>query len=265
MTYLTTDHLGTPLLATDTSGATVWTGGVEPFGEAPSDADDAGVFLRFPGQWSDSSWEDTGLHYNVARWYRAGTGRYTRPDPLGISAGLNLYHYGLSNPMVYVDPDGRNPGIAMAEMLAVEEELEQSWREFDRRLTEEILPNLLVDAILSYDCAAKFANEARSIPLIKAIEKFEIDQGRPPNNLTELVPEYLPSVPGTGLRTSPSYRYLTGEEAKRHEGNAWVLEIDPPGILSTLDIFVYYPNGNYNVSTQSGSMKRIGEWAYYDY
>ena len=30
--YLTTDHLGTPVLATDSSGAAVWAGGVEPFG-----------------------------------------------------------------------------------------------------------------------------------------------------------------------------------------------------------------------------------------
>ena len=31
-TYLTADHLGTPLLATDATGAVVWQGGFEPFG-----------------------------------------------------------------------------------------------------------------------------------------------------------------------------------------------------------------------------------------
>ncbi len=31
-TYLTTDHLGTPLIATDDGGALVWQGGFEPFG-----------------------------------------------------------------------------------------------------------------------------------------------------------------------------------------------------------------------------------------
>ena len=52
--YLTTDHLGTPDLATDESGSTVWSGGFEPFGVDYAGAQDNGVFLRFPGQWEDS-------------------------------------------------------------------------------------------------------------------------------------------------------------------------------------------------------------------
>jgi RHS repeat-associated protein len=92
-TYLSTDHLGTPLLATNDAGAVVWEGGFEPFGRdyqqgTPNGALETGVSLRLPGQWEDSSWQDAtsgaGVYYNVHRWYQPGTGSYTRPDPLGV-------------------------------------------------------------------------------------------------------------------------------------------------------------------------------------
>src|SRR6185369_11615643 len=87
LTYLTTDHLSTPVLATDAAGATVWQGGFEPFGADWNGAQSAGVFLRFPGQWVDPAWENSklksGLHYNLRRWYEPGTGRYSQPDPSG--------------------------------------------------------------------------------------------------------------------------------------------------------------------------------------
>ncbi len=115
LTYLTTDHLGTPVLATDDSGATIWAGGFEPFGadwqaQAGTGASEAGVFLRFPGQWDDAAWSgagagagaasasDPGLYYNVHRWYEYGTGRYGRVDPLGLEGGgLNLFLYATAN------------------------------------------------------------------------------------------------------------------------------------------------------------------------
>ena len=71
------------------------------------------VFLRFPGQWGDEVWETSGLggqgYYNVFRWYEVGTGRYLRPDPLGLtlaSSGgeLNLFAYVGSSPLNSVDP-----------------------------------------------------------------------------------------------------------------------------------------------------------------
>jgi RHS repeat-associated protein len=112
-TYLTTDHLGTPVLATDSGGAEVWSGGFEPFGAdytaAPSAAD-AGVFLRLPGQWDDETWQEASLgaevSYNVYRWYQHRVARYTVPDPLGFSSSLSSYLYGSQNPLVFTDPFG---------------------------------------------------------------------------------------------------------------------------------------------------------------
>ena len=105
--YLVTDHLGTPILASDETGGIVWEGGFEPFGADDSGASSAGVSLRFPGQWVDQSWRESGsgveVAYNVYRWYALGDGRYLRPDPLGAVAGVNLLLYAGSNPATYFD------------------------------------------------------------------------------------------------------------------------------------------------------------------
>jgi RHS repeat-associated protein len=114
--YLTTDHLGTPLLATADAGAIVWEGGFEPFGRdfqqgTPAGALESGVFLRLPGQWEDTSWRGAssgaGVYYNVHRWLEWQTGRYSRPDPLGFrEREVNRYLYARSNPLSFVDPSG---------------------------------------------------------------------------------------------------------------------------------------------------------------
>ena len=109
--YLTTDHLGAPVLATDAAGATVWQGGFEPFGEDWNGAQAAGVFLRLPGQWQDETWQDgalaSGLSQNVHRWYEAASGRYGTADPMSLAGGDNgLYAYALQNPLAHVDPLG---------------------------------------------------------------------------------------------------------------------------------------------------------------
>ena len=108
--HLTPDHLGTPILATDTAGAVAWSGGIEPFGADASGASAAGVFLRFPGQWVARAWEDSSrgvLANNVHRWYETSAALYSRPDPLGVfgSATAEL-SYSQQNPLVFADPYG---------------------------------------------------------------------------------------------------------------------------------------------------------------
>ena len=109
-TYLATDHLGTPALATNGAGAEVWSGGFEPFGTDWNGAWDAGVFLRFPGQWEDPAWFVVGfdyeLHHNAHRWYQTEIGRYTRPDPLSFRGGPNLFTYAGGNPLTAIDSLG---------------------------------------------------------------------------------------------------------------------------------------------------------------
>jgi RHS repeat-associated protein len=110
LTLLTTDPVGTPVLATDATGSTLWSGGFEPFGGDWNGAQAAGVFLRLPGQWSDAAWDGaalaSGLSYNVARWYEGATARYETPDPLGLLADLHPYRYAAQNPLRFTDPLG---------------------------------------------------------------------------------------------------------------------------------------------------------------
>ena len=111
LNYLTTDHLGTPAMTSDPIGTARWQGGFEPFGRDFSGASDAGVFLRFPGQWVDGAWSDGSggfpSHYNIYRWYHSATGRYNRVDPTGFEGSSeNLYIYAEANPVLRVDLQG---------------------------------------------------------------------------------------------------------------------------------------------------------------
>ncbi len=114
--YLTTDHLGTPLVATDQTGAITWQGGFRPFGTdyqagTGNGASDDGIPLRLPGQWVSDVWADAtsgaGVHYNVWRWYSPNIGRYTRPDPLALNHPQeDAYLYARANPLIELDPLG---------------------------------------------------------------------------------------------------------------------------------------------------------------
>jgi RHS repeat-associated protein len=59
--------------------------------------------LRYPGQVFD---EETGLSYNLHRYYDAATGRHMQADPIGLEGGWNRFGYANGNPKSFVDPIG---------------------------------------------------------------------------------------------------------------------------------------------------------------
>jgi RHS repeat-associated protein len=79
----------------------VWSATYDSFGNAGIGIQGITNNLRFPGQYYDS---ETGLHYNLNRYYDPSTGRYLRTDPYG--QGLNLYAYCFNNPLTLIDPRG---------------------------------------------------------------------------------------------------------------------------------------------------------------
>jgi len=109
LTYLHTDHLGTPRRATSETGAVVWSWDSDAFGKTVpnQDPDNDGVStiinLRFAGQYYDA---ETGLHYNYYRYYDPSIGRYVSSDLIGLLGGLNTFAYVNGNPLIYIDPDG---------------------------------------------------------------------------------------------------------------------------------------------------------------
>lgn len=96
------DHLGTPLLQTDASATVVWRVEYEPYGTVYTHRAGASKHqpLRFPGQEQHGS---SDLSYNIFRWYRAGWGRYTQADPIGLDGGVNLFAYVAGNPLRFTD------------------------------------------------------------------------------------------------------------------------------------------------------------------
>ncbi|HED39438.1 MAG TPA: hypothetical protein ENJ13_03300 [Chromatiales bacterium] len=107
--YVHNDQLGTPQVLTDESGTTVWTATYDPFGMATVNEDPDGdgnlvtLNVRLPGQYYD---QETGLHYNAARFYDPSTGRYLTSDPIGLQGGPNTYVYVDGNPLRWTDPLG---------------------------------------------------------------------------------------------------------------------------------------------------------------
>jgi RHS repeat-associated protein len=78
--YYHTDHLGTPIMLTDSAQAVAWDATYEPFGKASITTASITNNLRFPGQYYDA---ETGLHYNWHRYYWPDVGRYAEADLFG--------------------------------------------------------------------------------------------------------------------------------------------------------------------------------------
>jgi RHS repeat-associated protein len=51
--------------------------------------------------------EENGLSYHGARYYAEWLGRWPSSDPAGLADGTNSYLYGQSNPIRFIDPNGR--------------------------------------------------------------------------------------------------------------------------------------------------------------
>ncbi|MDI6105612.1 RHS repeat-associated core domain-containing protein [Actinoplanes sp. NEAU-A12] len=103
---LVCDPNGAPTDMVAADGAVTWRSRAALWGHQldPEPAGDS-TPLRFPGQHADA---ETGLHYNLHRYYDPRTGRYLSPDPLGLSAGPSPVRY-VDDPLLQSDPLGLSP------------------------------------------------------------------------------------------------------------------------------------------------------------
>ncbi|MDI7691682.1 RHS repeat-associated core domain-containing protein, partial [Cronobacter malonaticus] len=101
-----TELNGLPERVTDTDGQTVWRGQFSTWGETERELSvpqwQVPQNLRFQGQYLD---RESGLHYNLFRYYDPVAGRYTQMDPIGLAGGINTYSY-VGDPLTWVDPLG---------------------------------------------------------------------------------------------------------------------------------------------------------------
>ncbi|EQA5683633.1 RHS repeat-associated core domain-containing protein, partial [Cronobacter sakazakii] len=109
-----TELNGLPERVTDADGQTVWRGQFSTWGETERELSvpqwQVPQNLRFQGQYLD---RESGLHYNLFRYYDPVAGRYTQMDPIGLAGGMNTYSY-VGDPLVWVDPLGLTQGCGLA-------------------------------------------------------------------------------------------------------------------------------------------------------
>ena len=105
LTYLHSDHLNTPRLATNQGGNLVWSWQSDAFGVGQPNTygGNIDVILRFPGQVADAH---SALYYNYFRDYDPETGRYVVSDPIGLLGGKNTYTYVRGSVLRFIDPKG---------------------------------------------------------------------------------------------------------------------------------------------------------------
>ncbi|MGN6231376.1 MAG: RHS repeat-associated core domain-containing protein, partial [Trinickia sp.] len=106
------DQVGMPKAVFTQAGERVWSAAASVWGKilpakgAANEATGTGAAfdtsLRFAGQWED---EESGLHYNLNRYYDAESGQYLSVDPIGLAGGLRTHGY-VAVPSAAFDPLG---------------------------------------------------------------------------------------------------------------------------------------------------------------
>ncbi|MBE1496086.1 RHS repeat-associated protein [Amycolatopsis lexingtonensis] len=104
---IVTDLAGTPSELLEESGEVAWHRQATLWGKVLDGPGRATTPLRFPGQYHDA---ETGLHYNLNRYYDPEAGRYLSHDPLGLDPGPDSQAY-VHNPTALADPLGLAPTV----------------------------------------------------------------------------------------------------------------------------------------------------------
>ena len=105
LAYFHTDQIGIPREMTDIHGNLLWYGEYTAWGRLKKDErvyKDAHQPFRLQNQYFD---EETGLHYNLMRYYEPEAGRFMNQDPIGLWGGENLYWFA-PNIAIWIDPLG---------------------------------------------------------------------------------------------------------------------------------------------------------------
>ena len=121
VSYLTTDHLGSPRVITNENGVVKDRKDYSAFGEESASAQRSSnaeytppdqLRKNYTGYEKDA---ESGLEFAQARYYNPGHGRFTSVDPLTASGAIknpqtfNRYSYALNSPYKFTDPLGLLP------------------------------------------------------------------------------------------------------------------------------------------------------------
>ena len=113
LAYFHNDQIGIPREMTDIHGNLLWYGEYTAWGRLKKDGrvyKDAHQPFRLQNQYYD---EETGLHYNLFRYYEPEAGRFVNQDPIGLLGGENLYWFA-PNINIWTDTLGLRAGLFKA-------------------------------------------------------------------------------------------------------------------------------------------------------
>lgn len=203
LTYLHTDHLGTPRYATNTAGTSVWSWTNDAFGiSVPTGT--VTVNLRMPGQFYDA---ESGNFYNWNRYYNPNIGRYISSDPIGQVGGLNLFSYGGQNPVMNLDVYGLCP-VGSPDCV-------------EPFISDEAFVNTTVAVASLYPLTAPFARALNLYRAKQAIcEPATASSPKPAKNFVE--PTNAPQSPP--LNIPAGWRLRIMPATKQYPNGYWRLE-----------------------------------------
>lgn len=147
-------------------------------------------------------------------------------------------------------------------------------------LTADILGYLPVVGIMvttqDYVWQVSFARIRKNAqPIISALAAFQRDHGHAPKELNELVPEYLKTIPVTGIKDYPTYYYndlgLWG--IKDHQDNkdndsdsrrqrGWHLAVSCSRGMMDFSQYIYCSDPNDQLFRNPEARERTGQWVY---
>jgi RHS repeat-associated protein len=201
VSYLTSDHLGSPRVLTEQSGKVYSRRDFMPFGEeirTPQRTQSLGYTADSVRQKFTSYERDieSGLDYAINRYYLIVVGRFTSVDPYNIIPEKekgkdeeekqkifhnyisqpqiwNKYVYALNNPLKYTDPDGRRPlnEEDMKRLNRLGEEHEKALKAGNQELTKAIEES--IDAITNFILAIP---ENQKDPIELKVAFYAIDR-----------------------------------------------------------------------------------------
>ncbi|WP_194924326.1 DUF6531 domain-containing protein [Catenulispora pinisilvae] len=250
------DAVGTPFELVTPDGRLAWHTTRSLYGQqitAPDSTTDCR--LGFPGQYRD---DESGLYYNVYRYYDPETASYCSPDPLGFVPAPNNTAY-VPNPLVESDPLGLFgcPVGTQNELASMRGQMGMNSISKEEQL------------------AAVYEDAGKKVPtgIRNTLGKMEFDGGRDPvYGMNGQLPDRNAAFPGKGYNmTAKSFQddaegdMVHQAAIKGYSGGSAVVHTDRPtcrfcknsmaGYAKKLNldsITVYDPNGLVGVWNQSG-------------
>lgn len=140
VTYYYTSPQGTVLAKADSAGNLISTADYRPYGSQALGTPEQG-----PGYTGHVNDVDSGLVYMQARYYDPEIGRFLSTDPASTTPGsvvaFNRYVYASNNPVLNIDPDGRQSVPGSIDWQAPG--MMEAWQTTGREVTIPVLIDLV--------------------------------------------------------------------------------------------------------------------------